>query len=246
MAQKQDELLDESHLDEEKSETEQEKIPAHAQTRAVGPAAFDPGKRNQDQDQPGNHGLQQRRHQDQVAPLNQARAPCLAQRHDFRKRRPLEEVKIVGPVIGGRFDLKFVAFDIFFCMFAEQRLRAVIQVCLFEKIETVRVVCIDRGEIGSVEGTGIRKLTYLTNLLGRKLTVPDQQGAGIPATYRDEPLSRIADTIGTHRLYRRGDELQAVARRQLEPTGNCNHAARRRVRHVLAERLDRVDIALVQ
>ena len=113
MTEEQHEALDGGDLDKEESEADRQKVKGDSPSRETSSSGLPAvaAERQQgckDQDQSERRRLDERRRQQEIAPIEQRYAADRASLQKLRQRPPFEEIEKVRPVVGRRCDVKLV------------------------------------------------------------------------------------------------------------------------------------------
>jgi hypothetical protein len=184
--------------------------------------------------------------QHQVPGFQQRQPALAAQCQDFGQYLPLEEVRKIRPVIRGRLDIKLVARNEAGCISAGECCRGFEEVRPGKHIKPVGLGGQHARVPGEIKGACRAEVTQVRDFRRSKPSVLDQQGAGLPATYQHQLCTRCAIAACLQGLYRRGEQFQRVARRQLDPAADAQVAAGCDACEIVLQGLDRVEVVLVQ
>ena len=250
MPQKKRELLNEGHLDKEVSQADGEEVAKDAP--AVGfiaaPAAgFHVSKRQQYQQQTGDHRLDQGEYQYRVTQLQQGETAAPVDGDYLRQRAPFEKLEEVGPVVPGRSDIEFVAVHVIGCPGSQQGYRTLVEIGLRQDIVQVdRVIPGYPRKVDDIESAFCAEFEQRTDFRCLYSAVFNHQRAGIPTAYQHQAILGVVQAALTQRLDSRGEQTQSVPRGEIHPAGYRQHAAGLQMFKVLSESLDRVEIVFTQ
>ena len=190
--------------------------------------------------------MDQRRKQDQIAHVEHGRRALRPQAQKLGQKAPFEEIVKVGPIVSGRRDRELIALDVLFGVQANECRCRLEVIWPFENIVAIDLLNTDAGIIGEIERAARREILQFCNLGSCEGAVLDNERCRLPAADQRNPGARVGNSTVLQSLDRRGEQLQRIARRQLQPKRDREKPARRQVIEVLSDCLDCVSIVLVQ
>ena len=160
-----------------------------------------------------------------------------AQCHQLGQRAPAEEIEEVGPVVGGGCQVELVAGDEIGAVGAKECHGAVVKEWRVQEVVAIGLVPAHAGVIGEVEGAGCGERPQVGDLGRREVAVLDHERGRLPATNEHQTVRGFGHPRGFERRDGSGNELERIARRQLQPAAERKHPAGCQPRQVIAERL---------
>ena len=246
MAEEQHEALDEGDLDEEEGQAQGKEIEPEAQP-VYGSPECAPAKpeRQQDQDGAEDRGLDERRHQDQVAPVEH-RGPTLgAQRQEFGQGAPAEKVEEIGPIVSGRRNIELVALGEVGSLRAEEGEGSLVEIFLVELVVAVHVARGDARRPGDVKEVLGREAADGCDVFGRERRLGDEQGCSVPAPDQRQVPAWLGHAIRFKRCGSSGEKLEDVARRHPQPSRDGDDSIRSQHSQVILQCLHGVGVVLM-
>ncbi len=152
----------------------------------------------------------------------------------------------MGPVVGRRADVELVGIEKRFAFAGQDPGRRLVQPRLLHLVVAVHGLRLHARIPGRVEPALPAKCLQLPDLSGRQGRFRNHQGARIPASDLRQVQPRFCDAQPFQGLDGRGEQLDAVPRRQLQPAGDRQDSAGLQPAQVVFERLHRVELALGQ
>ena len=250
MPEKDREALHERDLDEEEGEPEAREehhdTPAWRCGCTQRTRGAEREQRQEDQERRRDGALHQSRDQDDEAPFHQGQTALRAKREQLGERRPLQAVEEERAVVGRGPERELVAGGEVFKVGAQNGGGGPIKLRLGEPVEAVGVALRDPRVPDQVERIVVRERSQPCDCTRVERSVSDDQRRGLPTANHDEPGCGIGDASLFERGPRGPKQLQRVARRQLEPAGDGEHAIRGKAIEEGSKRFDRIEQRFVE
>src|SRR5258707_6524312 len=226
MTQKQDELLDEGNLDEQEAKTKSKEVGGDAPDLGRPGEKLPPRPKGRHDEHGAQHrGLKCGGDQDQLAELQKTRAARLPDRHQLWEGAPFEEVEEIGPLVRRWRDVELVAGHEGVSPRSDQSRGACKEVGLIQDVEAVGFIGADPGIVAEIERALAGEGLGFAVLRVRYAAVLDQERGGVETAKQNEALLGVLDTQAAQGLARGGEQLQCIARRQLEPARDAEPTA---------------------
>jgi hypothetical protein len=184
--------------------------------------------------------------QDQLAELQKTRAARLPDRHQLWEGAPFEEVEEIGPLVRRWRDIELVAGHEGVSPRSDQSRGACKEVGLIQDVEAVGFIGADPGIVAEIERALAGEDLGFAALRVRYDAVLDQERGGVETAKQNEALLGVLDTQAAQGLARGGEQLQCIARRQLEPARDAEPTAGAQALKVLLKSLHRVDVGFAE